>query len=1127
MSGKRAGELSFVTTRGNVTIDQSESDPPLDKDVEAGETYTFEIQVSYQYIEDEPGTVEMYFPETVGLADTASITGSGEYETVTLTETETIPEDMGGNDFYITIIFRDDNDDFIAGDDDSYYVDPGDNTPPEIEDYKPEDEIVSVVEEETVDFWVSSSDDDGDSLTHTWYLNNVDADDGFQEVKSEDALTSSYSKDFAENGDYVVEVKVSDGSASDTQDWFIEVERVNKDHPPSISRINPTEEEISIDEDYTQEFEVEVSDPDEDLDTVEWFVNGTKEKTRNLGAGSPQQDELTRSFEKEGTYEIESIVTDSNKNTDSLSWTATVGAETHLLSVTTKGEGSIVVDPPGVETSDFTESYEEGTEVELTAAPEEGNEFSEWIGDIPDGSEEEEIIAVSMNHARDISAVLTDRIQEYDLSLTELRTVPEELQSGQEVEFEVKIINQTTAPTEEITALVKVGDTELRQTTPGLSSEESRTVTVGSWEASQGVYDVTAVVGPDEEIDEVSGGENTETLTLEVERTEGNLEVEVQNSRGESKSNAHVTLRSEDTGQEYTTHTNPGTVRFEELEQGYYSLVVDNEGFHDTLKQETYIHPGENRHLSLFEAADWVTGVVVTENSEEGVDNATVEIDELDLKTETDQFGYFEFDEDIPDAEYRFRVSTENETLAETRRQVDFDRMVRIQTNEVFDPDVDGGPEAVDEENTLVSVVMRHLLAEPEAASFQLFISYGAVKGSVTALLDFVEDIKSMLLDFDIREYIRGIKMMISFLFEEGVRELVALMREQVAKKQNEDNPYDSQIDPIKSSLFSTGWYSGYIITLIAVSWAAGKGTARAAAAARRADMFTDAMQDVRRIMEGIRQGSRESVASLSIIRTATRNQDLQLEEVLSPVAQGIARVDNKELFMNLQLYHIRLYKQMKGKVSDTLGPFSDPRGTAGNLVEGYFIVDQWLNERLYRMTKVKSADDNPIDWTRIPVGKEVTIGNFVFKINGESPEWDNVLVRKVRTDDGPKLEVREIAEITGGTSKNIGSDLNKVAENLKRMRDSSNTVSLPAGLSVEDFFRGSTLRVRGVAPSDHDTTPDPGSTRKVDVDDQNLGINIDAQIDAFDWTSSQLKEITGKLEDNVEVFRQIFEQEQ
>jgi len=74
------------------------------------------------------------------------------------------------------------------------------------------------------------------------------------------------------------------------------------------------------------------------------------------------------------------------------------------------GDGTVTSDPPGIDfVDDNTEEYEEGTEVTLTASPDENSTFNGWSGDIGDANAQSETITVIMNQDRDITATFNQQ----------------------------------------------------------------------------------------------------------------------------------------------------------------------------------------------------------------------------------------------------------------------------------------------------------------------------------------------------------------------------------------------------------------------------------------------------------------------------------------------------------------------------------------------------------------------------------------------------------------------------------------------------------------------------------------------------------------------------------------------
>jgi len=72
----------------------------------------------------------------------------------------------------------------------------------------------------------------------------------------------------------------------------------------------------------------------------------------------------------------------------------------HSLDVTIEGEGTVEIDPD-------EDEYKTGSEIDLTAIPDDGWEFVEWTRDVPEGEEGEEI-TITMDEDREITAVFEE-----------------------------------------------------------------------------------------------------------------------------------------------------------------------------------------------------------------------------------------------------------------------------------------------------------------------------------------------------------------------------------------------------------------------------------------------------------------------------------------------------------------------------------------------------------------------------------------------------------------------------------------------------------------------------------------------------------------------------------------------
>lgn len=304
-----------MAVSGNIELDQSESDPSFDEDLEPGTEYTFDVQFEYNYPEGKLGTVVLSLPDTQGEVKRTEIEGTGRVEKANLTVTETVPDDMGGDNFTVSVTLETTNGTVVDGDDASYSVDSDDNTPPEIRQFTPTDDVVPLSEGEAVDFRVESSDADGDELSHTWSVADLNGNKALQKVSTEDGSRSNYRRVFDEPGDYRVQAKVSDGRATDTHDWIIEVTEkhrlsveVSGEGSGEIKAAPPGISTSSIDREYQQGTVVSLTpNPGAGSQFVEWEGDiGSADPNKNVLEIPMDQDRvITAQFEQLDPAEFE------------------------------------------------------------------------------------------------------------------------------------------------------------------------------------------------------------------------------------------------------------------------------------------------------------------------------------------------------------------------------------------------------------------------------------------------------------------------------------------------------------------------------------------------------------------------------------------------------------------------------------------------------------------------------------------------------------------------------------------------------------------------------------------------------------------------------------------------------
>ncbi len=139
------------------------------------------------------------------------------------------------------------------------------NRAPVIDSYEPARYWnVNESQDGSVEFSVSASDQDGDSLSYTWYVNS-------QYVSgSGDSYLLEF--DFTSAGYHDITVNVNDGEETVTQTWYLQIINVNR--PPVLLSHEP-EQELTVNEtSYGRLYlSVNVYDPDGDYLSYQWTQN--------------------------------------------------------------------------------------------------------------------------------------------------------------------------------------------------------------------------------------------------------------------------------------------------------------------------------------------------------------------------------------------------------------------------------------------------------------------------------------------------------------------------------------------------------------------------------------------------------------------------------------------------------------------------------------------------------------------------------------------------------------------------------------------------------------------------------------------------------------------------------------
>jgi len=184
------------------------------------------------------------------------------------------------------------------------------NDAPIIVYHLPPDTYPTVEEGTSLGFNITYIDEDSDTFIVTWTLDGLS-------VRS-DVPFWSYLPEYGTAGDHEVIINVTDdGGASATHRWIVIVTTANR--APVIDDYTPMNQKPILDLDNSKmTFSISASDPDSDLMTYKWFINGldTGERTSTFT--------FDRSKYKPGSYNLTVQVTDSEGASTEQTWTVDV-----------------------------------------------------------------------------------------------------------------------------------------------------------------------------------------------------------------------------------------------------------------------------------------------------------------------------------------------------------------------------------------------------------------------------------------------------------------------------------------------------------------------------------------------------------------------------------------------------------------------------------------------------------------------------------------------------------------------------------------------------------------------------------------------------------------------------------
>lgn len=192
-----------------------------------------------------------------------------------------------------------------------------------IDTRSPEDAVVEMNENTSIDFKLTASDLYDYPMNITWYMDNM--------VVLKKVYDFTWFADFDANGSYKVKALVDNTLHKTEAAWTLIVKNVNR--RPIIDTFAP-DSSVVMDENSSTVFEVSASDPDQDALTYAWFLDN-----KATGTTDPSYEYVTNYFSA-GQHTVKVVARDSGGANATNTWAITVtnvNAEPFITGATPAG----------------------------------------------------------------------------------------------------------------------------------------------------------------------------------------------------------------------------------------------------------------------------------------------------------------------------------------------------------------------------------------------------------------------------------------------------------------------------------------------------------------------------------------------------------------------------------------------------------------------------------------------------------------------------------------------------------------------------------------------------------------------------------------------------------------------
>ena len=203
------------------------------------------------------------------------------------------------------------------------YIGMSANRPPLVSRVSPSSSSVSLETGASQTFTASATDADSNITSYEWTVNSRGVgNSGSLALTGE--VSKTFTHTFSSSGTHTVKATFTDDEgASGSASWTVRVIPPVQNNGPSVERVSPTSQSLTLTTGQKRTFTARAIDPDNKLKRYEWFVNSASKDSHTWLLVLPRgavTEEFAHLFLTYGSHTVTATFTDADGQSGSVSW---------------------------------------------------------------------------------------------------------------------------------------------------------------------------------------------------------------------------------------------------------------------------------------------------------------------------------------------------------------------------------------------------------------------------------------------------------------------------------------------------------------------------------------------------------------------------------------------------------------------------------------------------------------------------------------------------------------------------------------------------------------------------------------------------------------------------------------